>query len=193
MKAFHGTTYENFVNLMKGGDKPSGAWKASDCDGLFYIYPIDKMITEFLGLDDIIGVSADDYEEARQQGLFNALASGSFTAALAMKTQKIVVLELEIPDEELQNDWSCENMAHIASCVYGFDKNWIKNVHSSEFHAMYSPFFIPDLSNPYRNEFPEELEIIVNCLGDGLYNTAEELRTILEDGLKIDNVLLNNI
>lgn len=193
MRAFHGTTYENFINLIKGGDKPSGAWSVSDKDGMFYVYPLDKLLTEFLGCDDLKDVSEEDWEQAISQGLYNALASGCFTAAMAMKTQKIVVLELDIPDEDLDDDFSCENMAHIASCAYGFDKDWIKNIHSAEFHAMYSPFFVPDLDNDCRNNYPEELEIIIKYLGDGVYSTIEDLRATLEDNLKIDNDLMQSI
>lgn len=150
MKCFHGTTQENFVNLLNGGDKPSGAWNCSDMDGCFYVYPVSK----FYDVEEM------DNEQITDEGIKNALDSASITAAYQMKSQKIVILELDIPDEELQDDWSCENMSDVASFTEYFDKEWIKKVYVTDFNAMYAPFFVPSLQNRNLGYLPDELRNI---------------------------------
>lgn len=154
MKCFHGTTQENFLNMMNGGDKPSGAWNCSDSDGCFYVYPVSK----FYDLD-----SMDD-EEITNEGLRNALDSATITAAFQMKTQNIVILELDIPEDELQDDWSCENMSDVASFTEHFDKSWIKKVYTTEFNAMYSPFFVPNLKNRNLGYIDEKLSEVATFI-----------------------------
>lgn len=150
MKCFHGTTQENFVNLLNGGDKPSGAWNCSDMDGCFYVYPVSK----FYDIEEM------DDEQITDEGIKNALDSASITAAYQMKSQKIIILELDIPDEELQDDWSCENMSDVASFTEYFDKEWIKKVYVTDFNAMYAPFFVPSLQNRNLGYLPDELRNI---------------------------------
>lgn len=154
MKCFHGTTQENFVNLINGGDKPSGAWNCSDSDGCFYVYPVNK----FYDLDSM------NAEEITNEGLRNALDSATITAAFQMKTQNIVILELDIPEYELQDDWSCENMSDIASFTESFDKDWIKKVYITEFNSMYSPFFVPNLKNPNLSYVDEKLKEVASFI-----------------------------
>lgn len=150
MKCFHGTTQENFANLLSGGEKPSGAWNCSDSDGCFYVYPESK-------LDDVENLDA---EQITDEGIRNALDSASITAAFQMKSQKIVILELDIPEDELQDDWSCENMSNVASFTEYFDKAWIKKIYTTEFNAMYAPFFVPNLNNRNLGYVPDELRNI---------------------------------
>lgn len=88
MKCFHGTTQENFINLINNGDKPSGAWNCSDMDGNFYVYPENK-------------IYGDNEEEITSEGIQQALGNATITAAFQMKTQNIVILELDIPEDEL--------------------------------------------------------------------------------------------
>lgn len=150
MKCFHGTTQENFVNLINGGDKPSGIWNCSDMDGCFYVYPVSKFY-DVENLDD---------EQIIDEGIKNALDSASITAAYQMKSQKLVILELDIPEDDLQDDWSCENMSDVASFTEYFDKEWIKKVYTTEFNAMYAPFFVPNLNNRNLGYIPDELRNI---------------------------------
>ena len=150
MNCFHGTTQENFLNLINGGEKPTGAWNCSDSDGCFYVYPVSK----FYDVENL------DAEQITEEGLKNALDSASITAAFQMKSQKIVILELDIPEEELQDDWSCENMSDVASFTEYFDKSWIKKIYTTEFNAMYAPFFVPNLNNRNLGYVPDELRNI---------------------------------
>lgn len=150
MKCFHGTTQENFVNLLNDGDKPTGAWNCSDSDGCFYVYPVSKFYD----------VESLDVEQITEEGIRNALDSASITAAFQMKSQKIVILELDIPEDELQDDWSCENMSDVASFTEHFDKSWIKKIYTTDFNAMYAPFFVPNLNNRNLGYVPDELRNI---------------------------------
>nr|DAJ98496.1 MAG TPA: hypothetical protein [Caudoviricetes sp.] len=154
MKCFHGTTQENFLNLINGGEKPTGAWNCSDMDGYFYVYPVSK----FCDVEEM------DEEQITNEGLRNALDSATITAAIQMKTQNIVILELEIPEDELQDDWSCENMSDIASFTEHFDKDWVKKVYTTEFNAMYSPFFVPNLQNRNLGYIDEKLEEVATFI-----------------------------
>lgn len=151
MKCFHGTTQENFINLINNGDKPSGAWNCSDMDGNFYVYPENK-------------IDGDYAEEIASEGIQQALGNAAITAAFQMKTQNIVILELDIPEDELQDDWSCENMSNIASFTGHFDKDWVKKVYTTEFNAMYSPFFVPNLQNRNLGYIDEKLEEVATFI-----------------------------
>ncbi|WBF69658.1 hypothetical protein SFPB_094 [Shigella phage SFPB] len=130
--------------------KPSGAWNCSDSDGCFYVYPVSK----FYDVEDM------DAEQITEEGIRNALDSASITAAFQMKSQKIVILELDIPEDELQDDWSCENMSDVASFTEYFDRAWIKKIYTTEFNAMYAPFFVPNLNNRNLGYVPDELHNI---------------------------------
>lgn len=154
MKCFHGTTQENFLNLINGGEKPSGAWNCSDMDGCFYVYPVNK----FYDVEDM------DAEQITDEGIKNSLDSASITAAFQMKSQNIVILELDIPEEDLQDDWSCENMSDVASFTEYFDKSWIKKIYTTEFNAMYAPFFVPSLQNRNLGYVPDELRNIATMV-----------------------------
>lgn len=154
MKCFHGTTQENFLNLINGGEKPTGAWNCSDMDGCFYVYPVNKFYD----------LASMDAEEITNEGLRNALDSATITAAFQMKTQNIVILELDIPEDELQDDWSCENMSDVASFTEYFDKGWVKKVYTTEFNAMYSPFFVPNLQNRNLGYVDEKLREVASFI-----------------------------
>lgn len=151
MKCFHGTTQENFLNLIYNGDKPSGAWNCSDMDGNFYVYPENK-------------IYGDDEEERISEGIQQALGNAAITAAFQMKTQNIVILELDIPEDELNDDYSCDNMSGVASFTEYFDLSWIKKVYITEFNAMFSPFCLPSLDNPNLNYIDESLELLAKSI-----------------------------
>lgn len=140
MKCYHGTTLKNFVNLLNGGNKPEGIWNCSYMDDCFYVYPMDKVINS---------ECLEDEEESyiRDRCLQNALESGLITAAFQMESQDVIVIELEIPDEELEDDYSCDNMSGVASFTGYFDKDWIIGIHSTYFNSMYAPFFVPSHTN----------------------------------------------
>lgn len=180
MKCFHGTTQENFVNLLSGGEKPSGAWNCSDSDGCFYVYPVSK----FYDVDDM------DAEQITEEGIRNALDSASITAAFQMKSQKIVILELDIPEDELQDDWSCENMSDVASFTEYFDKAWIKKIYTTEFNAMYAPFFVPNLNNRNLGYVPDELHNIAVMIqrSDEMNNVFCDLCDNLQSNITESNI-----
>lgn len=97
---FHGTTLENARSILSGGEKNSYTWIVSN-DDLLYLW--DPYILNAQNDED------DSMNESR--AIQQAFESGQITAASAKTPQdKIVVLRFEIPGEEVDEDFSCQNM-----------------------------------------------------------------------------------
>jgi len=104
---YHGTTLENWESIKAngwGGEVP--VWTCSNLSEI-YFYDLDK------GFDCI-----DDLEEREQGHIRRAFESGQIAAALyGCKSEKLVVIRVEIEEHLVEDDLSCENMADTASTV----------------------------------------------------------------------------
>lgn len=119
-RLFHGTTLDNWNNILKeeGFASDYTNWICSS-DNETYFYDTDKT----------------DYEELDEQRQF-CIHSAFESAALAASISNylgtdLIVLELEVPDEFCEDDWSAENMGDIATVVNNgdLDLEMITNVY----------------------------------------------------------------
>lgn len=152
MLCFHGTTEENYKRILKGEDKLTGPWTVSDKDNCMYFWPLDK---------------ADSKEDAIQ----HAFEAAQVQAAIRGEDTDLYVIVCEIPDELLQDDYSCENMDSMASYILcsDFDIDMIKEHFISRYNKWYSPFIINGLlQNPHFNRYIVEdtLLLMAESVGD---------------------------
>lgn len=136
---YHGTTKENLNRILTGEGKQSGPWTVSDLDNMMYFWNQSKLLES--GEDIEIGI---DY----------AFDAASTQAALKGENTELYVLECEINDSILEDDYSCENM-EMASCINisDFNLNMIKKVYKADFNKWHAPYHIAWLlGNMYFNQ-----------------------------------------
>ncbi len=103
MKAFHGTTRENANRLLNGDAKDGATWDCSDDEYLYLWCPV--------ALEGEYGDDSPEY------AIRMSFESAQITAATSDKPQtELVVLEFDIPESEIQDDDSCENMELARRC-----------------------------------------------------------------------------
>lgn len=138
MKCFHGTTKKGLAAILSGDNhKPTSPWVCSDNDGAMYFYPIDKVIS-VNGLED-------EYDDGPEQALMyayeSAFSSAMIQAVTSLETE-LYVITCEIPDELLEDDYSCENMADIASYIEQgeFSLGFIEEIHTVKINQYRLPY-----------------------------------------------------
>ena len=138
MICFHGTTMKN-LKAMLGGckDKPAGGWNVSCRDNLLYVWTTDGIIDSNC---------LEDYpDDAEEIGIQRAFESAEVQAIVDDETE-IVAIILNIPDEELSEDSSCENMQEAACITCGtFDPNMIVSVYQMSLNRWRFPMTVSAL------------------------------------------------
>lgn len=158
MKVVHGTTKEGLDAIKNKTGKISGLWECSTTDSYTYVWPFDKVAKEY---------DCDNENETRERAIQLAFESAQ-VQAVNSDFDKIYVLELEIPDELLENDESCENM-QMASCFDSvcWDDVTIINIYENDFNMFYKPFIVCNLlNNDYFTwyDLDEKLVILAKAL-----------------------------
>lgn len=157
MKCFHGTTKKGLNAILNSeGYKPNSPWTVSDNDGAMYLWPENKLIEQY------------EFEDTFQ--MINHAFESAEIQAVIEDTTEVFVLELEIPDELLQDDYSCENMADVASFIETgqFNSNMVVKVYTCKLNKWNAPFIAAGLlSNPNFNQW---------CLDEDLLSLAETLQ-----------------
>ncbi len=140
MKCYHGTTPEFMRQILSGEKKSECTWYCSDDDCL-YVYPLNK---------------ADEYddewpEDSENAQVICALESAQLTAACHGHS-KILVMEFDFPDEELEDDGSCDNMEDVASCVCISDySRYLTSIHySDDYNPELRPFYLMGMKGNYQ-------------------------------------------
>ncbi len=105
MLCFHGMTEKAFKQWLNKENKETlinvvSPWDCSESDGLTYLYTIEHAINE---------CRTDDTDEAISFAISQAKESAVIQAAIN-DDSTVYVFQLEIPDEHLLIDESCENM-----------------------------------------------------------------------------------
>jgi len=129
MKLYHGTSYENFISIMKNGFcKNEFVWNCSE-DEKMYFYNTEKFQKEY---------EDDDVDSVQNRIVEEAFSSAKITASvLKSLAQKVIVLELEVPDKYIEDDDSCENMSTTSQV--DIDYIGIENI-TNVYYQDYSPF-----------------------------------------------------
>lgn len=152
MKCFHGTTLRGFEAIKnKAGHKPNNPWSCSYNDGAMYFWPMNK-------LD----------EEDEDLGIRQAFESAQVQAAVS-EDFELYVLEVEVPDELLEDDYSAENMDSVASYINmsDFDYKMVVKVYKVEMNPWFAPIIISMLlNNTHFNRY---------SVGENLLRVAESM------------------
>ncbi len=158
MKCFHGTTKKGLKSILANvGTKPNAPWVCSEDDGSTYVWPQNKLEDSY------------DFEE-HEQFVCHAFESAEIQAVIADE-QEVFVLELEIPDHLLEDDYSCDNMAEVASLIEmsDFETNMIVSVYKKTLNKWNAPFVIANLlGNEQFNTF---------CIDENLLEAAEAIQS----------------
>ena len=167
MKCFHGTTKKGLNAILNAeGYKPNSPWTVSDNDGAMYLWPQNKLEDQH------------DFEE-NDQMICHAFESAEIQAVIE-DTTEIFVLEMEVPDELLQDDFSCDNMADVASFIETgqFNKDMIVKVYTCKLNRWNAPFIIASLlNNPNFNQWAVDedlLELAETLQGADFYRDPTE-------------------
>ena len=101
---YHGTTQRGLDAILQGTGKGEGPWTCSDQDHMTYLWDASAMM-EGEDFEDVEGVIRQAFESAQIQ------------AAVMAEDTTMYVLELHLPAEDVEPDYSCENM-HYAVTVH---------------------------------------------------------------------------
>lgn len=182
---FHGTTLENWLKIKEEGFAPEQQTWNVPCFNETYFYDMDK--TSY--------PEDEDYskEECIRQAFDNAQISASVQNFMG---NTLVVLELEVDEELVEDDQSCENMDNVASVVNNddLDLSMIKKVHTCEngylpsFRLLYvvhliqnNDYFVTNTFNNIEIEMAEQLNVpFVDEMHNFEYETENVYFDILE-------------
>ena len=181
-KLYHGTTFENYKSILEIGFKPQNeSWGCSDNQFMYFYNPENFLKHE----------ECDDMENAKDMSIIRAGENARITGALQKSiSEKVIILEIEIDDEFIENDGSCENM-ELASQVD------IDNLDTGMITKLYSVDFLPNLSllylvgvsnNDYFNNTLSYMENTILQSFSGI-NVPEEISFVSEyEPIKLNTV-----
>lgn len=166
MICYHGTTAKGLRAILSGENhKPNNPWNVSDQDGCMYLWPADK-IADVEGLDETHD-QADLEHRCRQMAFESAQVQ-----ALVSEDFNLYAIEIEVPDVDLSDDYSCDNMASQANYIglSMFYPNMIKRVFKFKMNKWHAPFVAAGLlDNEYFNQC---------CLAPELEAAAEAIKSV---------------
>ena len=176
MRCFHGTTSKGLhAILSKAGYKPNTPWTCSDNDGAMYVWPSNKIADMDLGEE----LTEDNQDEVSERGINQAFESAQ-VQAVTCNDFDLYVIELEIDDNLLSDDFSCENMDSVASYINigDFDLTMVKAIYSFRMNQWLAPQLVAGLlHNQYFNKWsiePALLEVAETLQQLEHYSDPEE-------------------
>jgi len=151
VKLYHGTTIDNYESILKNGfGDESIIWTyASDSDYTYFWNP--KELKKVEGLDTV--------EEAISYAKDRAAESAKIAGAIfKSKSDKIIVLEVEVDSKFVSDDDSCENMkGAVKVCNENLKALNIKNVYRCDFLPTMSLVYLIGLLKNRNIELSEFL------------------------------------
>lgn len=141
---FHGTSFEAAQDILKNGFKDADTvWNCSD-DNSTYFWSLQRVIE----LDEIS--ADDDLEYQKHSVITRAFESATIPASLYSTANKIIVLEIEFPDDfEIEPDTSCDNMETSGAVeINNSDVNQygkIVAIHTADFSPRLSLYYLSGL------------------------------------------------
>ena len=173
MLVYHGTTAQGLQNIINGSEeKHVSPWTVCDNDGIMYVYPSDKVAREH-GLD-----LEEDFEEVQQCARQTCFEQAQLQVLCNDETE-IFVIEFDIDESLLEDDYSCDNMADSASCfdMKEFDASRIQSIVKHTVNVYHKPFIAVNVIHNHNFN--------VDALDPELLAAAE---TISEAGVYLEAV-----
>lgn len=130
----HGTTQRGLDAILNQSGKFSSVWTCSDQDRMTYLWDVDAVM-EGEGFDGEDGVIRQAFESAQCQ------------AAVLGEDTTLYVLVMEFDEDEVDEDYSCENMADYARTVSEsmVTRESIVRVYRCDFSKWDAPFVLAGL------------------------------------------------
>jgi hypothetical protein len=143
LKVYHGTSYENYLNIMEEGFNPTHKnWLCSSKEHMYFFNP--NYVKDY---DDINSI-----EIATKRSIEKAFNNARYTAAYNKSiSDKVIVLELEVSEDYILRDSSEGSI--ITACqirLCHFDLTNITKIYKSDYSPFISLFY---LRNMNRNMF----------------------------------------
>lgn len=163
---FHGTTKENYENMLKGNCKDNPTWNCSD-DNEIYLWDAEKNL--------------ENSDDVKEYCINQAFESAQLTAAIKGKDTDLIVIELEIPSNLIEDDYSCDNMSDVASLISfdDFSTDFIKSTFKCSYSAYLSPFVLSGVIG--REQFNDcNIEYDLITLAKDLHGKDIFLETMYE-------------
>ena len=158
---YHGTSQESYYNIIKKGFEDKYCiWNCSD-DNNTYFYDLKKCID----LDCL------DKNSTISRTFESAQIASALRASLG---NKMYVIEVEIDDKYIEEDYSCENM-DLAVCVdneYLNKYGKIKNIYSCKYDPFIRYFVLKGIiNNDYLNKLniTEQEENLIKNISEECY------------------------
>ena len=160
---FHGTSADNLNSILENGLSASEIklWNCSQ--DAVYLWEVER-VAESNGHEE------EEEEYKIQMAFKNAAESGQLACA-ASKDCRVVVLRIELDDQEVEIDNSCENMDY-ANCIYrDVTIDEIKEIHVSNDLSLLKGYFIGCLlSNDYCDlEFTDIERRVGEAMAQNIY------------------------
>jgi hypothetical protein len=172
MKIYHGTSYENYLSIMKEGFSPKHRnWNCSSSMHMYFYNP--KFIMEYEG-DEL----EDDMELMNVRGIEYAFNNARFTAAFnRSNSDKVIVLELDIEEDCIVQDLSCGAMDNACQVsLEDLSINKISRVFVADYSSNISLLYLRDMNrNKYCDLILTEYELLLLTAIDKLDYVPEEI------------------
>lgn len=184
MHLYHGTTLENLIGLIESdfGRAEKTIWNCSN-ENCLYFYSAEKMV-EYDG--------AEEGEDAINRAINRAFESGQIGAAL-WQSKKTVVLEFDVEENLIEDDFSCPNMEE-AHCVDKDDlRGKLCGVYIADFNIWFTPWVLGGLvDSEYFNSF--ELDDALMKVIHAISESSVYLEEVFEfDWKRLDDFSLENL
>lgn len=157
----HGTTQSrNFFEINFNSFKRDSCWNCSESDNKVYVWSLEALETQDPDLYDMVSFQKSytlgNYPDLVQHApeLFRfAQDSALIQAAHEGVDNQVILYLLDVPEEHLEADDSCENMTSARRFdPVNFQFSWIKAVYSHPFKGFWSPFIVArQVANEYFN------------------------------------------
>lgn len=165
MKLYHGTTAKGYNNIINNTQcKPVNPWYCSEDDDLMYFWSYDEITAEYNYNNEI------DHESTHETCLQYGFEAGQVQALMTDDTE-LYVIEVDVPDELVMLDESCDNMQY-ARCINisDFNINYIKKTFVCNFNIWHKPFILASvMQNPNFNNYNIDSALLE--VADSVQNT----------------------
>lgn len=177
MIGYHGTSADNLQSILDNGilaNPENRNWTVSQNE--VYFWGDNYISSECFDEDE------DMDDEQRSCVLINQAVESAMCALAVAKDCRILILEIEVPDDEVDTDYSCENMQHANSIPRDVKPEEIRRMFISQDLSMLRGLFIANMRrmNLSGLQFSEFEELVADCFDDFVCYDLSDVAEVVE-------------